>query len=96
MRYCSNPRCESWGCANPKHKRKITMATQGTAVDFFELLKLIQDDITNKGRKQLVPKDKILFVFSPIEIYVGQVQRAIGVILDKPFVEPISGMDSNL
>ena len=26
MEYCSNPRCESWGCENPKHKRKIIMS----------------------------------------------------------------------
>ena len=68
------------------------MATMGTALDFFNLLKLMQD-----AGESYAPEGKLLFIFSPVEgIYVSPNQKAIGFILDKPFVEPISGLDSKL
>ena len=66
------------------------MATLGTALDFFELLKLMQE-----AGEEYAPPGKFLFIFSPVDIYVGQVQQAIGIVLDKPFVEPSGGMDAS-
>lgn len=66
------------------------MAVQGTSVDLFELLKLIQDDIIAGKREQLVPDGKMLFVFDPPNTY----ERAVGILLDHP--NPTGGMDAHI
>ena len=58
-----------------KENRRVTMATQGTTIDFIELLKAMAD-----AGEPVAPEGKILFIFD----MSGTYQKAIGFMFDNP------------